>query len=196
MSSGHVAGLQSGSNFSIMEKKLQRDKQDVVNKMVDKYGHGDTVYRAKSTGRKVEKNQLDKEQAERTHVLLNTSQAQRERELKRQEEAIALQRASFARYADDEKLEALRKNEIREGDPMATYASKKRNVKEKGEMNDKSIKPVYKGPPAKPNRFNIRPGFRWDGVDRGNGFENKLLSQCNQLQHQKEVAYRWSTADM
>ncbi|GAX29068.1 pre-mRNA-splicing factor CWC26 [Fistulifera solaris] len=196
MSSGHVAGLQSRSKFSKMEKKLQHDKQDAVNKMVDKYGHGDTVYREKSTGRKVEKNQLDKEEAQRTQVLLNTSYAQRERELQRQEEVIALQQASFARYAGDEKLEEIRKNEIREGDPMAAYGSNKNDSKAKRKVIDKSIKPVYKGPPAKPNRFNIRPGFRWDGVDRGNGFENKLLSQRNQLQHQREVAYRWSTADM
>ncbi|GAX16607.1 pre-mRNA-splicing factor CWC26 [Fistulifera solaris] len=196
MSSGHVAGLQSGSKFAKMEKNLQHEKQDTVNKMVDKYGHGDTVYREKSTGRKVEKNQPDKEEAQRTQVLLNTSRAQRERELQRQEEAIALQKTSFTRYADDEKLEALRKNEIREGDPMAAYASNKKDSKAEGRVNDQSTKPVYKGPPAKPNRFNVRPGFRWDGVDRGNGFENKLLSQRNQLQHQREVAYRWSTADM
>lgn len=197
MSSGHIAGLQSGSKFSKTEKKLQNVKQEEVRTMAEKYGHGDTIYREKTTGRKVEKNQTDKGQADLTQALLNTSQAQRERELQRKEEITALQQASFARHADDERLEFLRKNEIREGDPMAAFASKKKGTKGRKERSDDiSIRPVYKGPPPKPNRFNIRPGFRWDGVDRGNGFEDKLLSKRNLIQHQKEVAYRWSTADM
>ena len=41
--------------------------------------------------------------------------------------------------------------------------------------DEKVIKPLtckFDGPA---NRFNIKPGFRWDGVIRGNGFENKYI---------------------
>ena len=58
------------------------------------------------------------------------------------------------------------------------------------------LKPTYKGPPPKPNRYGIRPGYRWDGIDRGNGFEDRLLTSVHSRGRKKEEAYKWSSADM
>jgi len=55
-------------------------------------------------------------------------------------------------------------------------------------------------PPCKfegtPNRFNILPGHRWDGVDRSNGFENRFLDQTNQQKANKELFYKWASKEM
>lgn len=54
---------------------------------------------------------------------------------------------------------------------------------------------MYKGP-WPPNRFNIPPGYRWDGVVRGNGFEGKYFRAVNERKATEEIAYRWSTEEM
>ena len=47
-----------------------------------------------------------------------------------------------------------------------------------------------------PTRFGILPGYRWDAVDRGNGFENRLLTKMNDRASLKEDEYKWSVSDL
>jgi pre-mRNA-splicing factor CWC26 len=96
-----------------------------------------------------------------------------------------------ARYAGDEDLERHLKDQEREGDPMLDYLRAKRR-----KDNPADDKPAYKGPSGPPNRFNILPGHRWDGVDRSNGYENKLFASRNAKVALQEESHMWSVADM
>ncbi len=56
-------------------------------------------------------------------------------------------------------------------------------------------KPTYSGS-FPPNRFGIRPGYRWDGVDRSNGFEKAWFTRQANKQATADEAYKWSVEDM
>jgi pre-mRNA-splicing factor CWC26 len=76
------------------------------------------------------------------------------------------------------------KEQDRWNDPAAQFLTKKSKGK------SASGKPLYKGAAA-PNRYGIRPGHRWDGVDRGNGWEGERFKALNRTARNKELDYSW-----
>lgn len=97
---------------------------------------------------------------------------------------------AFARTADDIDMNEQLKVIIRKEDPMLEYMMKKET-----RIGSQSTKPVFKGP-FPPNRLNIRPGYRWDGVDRSSGFEKRWFDHQNNKRANAEDAYKWSVSDM
>jgi pre-mRNA-splicing factor CWC26 len=106
----------------------------------------------------------------------------------------------FARTIDDPKLEKIKKSQIRDGDPMAEYFMKKVEKSqidpELGVRTSRTGKPLYSGPNPTPNRFALRPGYRWDAVDRGNGFEHRILTKQSEKMSYKDEEYKYSVSDL
>jgi len=160
----------------------------------------ETVYRDKH-GRKVdviakfEEHQREKKRREEADEIeqkqVKKGAVQKMDEEAFRKEQVRIQSGSFARKIDDETLEQQRKDVLREGDPMFEMEMKKRAT-----QTGRTGKPLYKGPSPKPNRFGIRPGYRWDGNARGNGFEDKVLAHIHGQKAKKEAAYKWSVSDM
>lgn len=96
--------------------------------------------------------------------------------------------APFSVYKGDNEREEELKMRIRWGDPISASMTKAGRKKE-GDQ-------VYKGPEAPPNRFNIAPGYRWDGVDRSNGFEKRFFLVQNRKLAESHDAYAWSCEDL
>lgn len=96
-------------------------------------------------------------------------------------------------YHDNGAYNSELKGHARWDDPMKAYLTSSGS---KSTIKKRKKTKLYRGPPPPPNRFNIAPGYRWDGVDRGNGFEAKLLKAESERVARKELGYKRSTQEM
>lgn len=105
----------------------------------------------------------------------------------REQQKRELQDAKYmtlARGADDTEMNEELKARERWNDPAAGFLKKKKAGR------SVTGKPLYKGA-AEPNRYGIRPGHRWDGVDRGNGFEREWFKSRNRREDVARLEYAW-----
>lgn len=207
-STGHSAGIHSAASFGQEEKQLRREREKALEEFnrQNADSNADTVYRDKK-GRKLDMlSEFMRQQAlaEGKKVAIQQAQfewglgaVQKKDHEEAQKELVELADEPFARMANDPKLEKIRKGVIRDGDPMADYFVKKQEKTVPGSTTtSRTGKPLYKGPNPTPNRFGIRPGYRWDAVDRSNGFEQKALTKLNEKSAFKEDEYKWSVSDL
>lgn len=201
---GKKAGLQGADDLKTENEKQKRREAEMYGKMSAEMSGRDQEARVRTTGavdRRKLKEKLAKEKireekhAERKEVYDKWGKGVKQVEEYRSnlENAAHEMSKPLARYAGDQDLESHLKEQERLGDPMLNYIrSKKTDKKIKDRVPEK---PIYKGL-FPDNRFNLRPGYRWDGVDRSNGYEKKYFETINIKKAGAEEAYLYSTEDM
>nr|CAD7596006.1 unnamed protein product [Timema genevievae] len=197
---GKRAGLQDARELNQEIQSFRDRENELFSKLTDSMsGRGaQAIQRDRRTGKKRDfeeearqkKEQDEKEQEKKdTYYKWGKGLKQVEEQKQNLEHAIKEMSKPLARYADDEDLDKHLRDQEREGDPMLDY------IRSKKDEQPQTSKLKYKGS-YPPNRFNIPPGHKWDGVDRSCGYEKKWFEQRNANQAKEEEAYKWSTSDM
>jgi len=130
--------------------------------------------------------------------------ADKARDMAAAAELDGLRGTAFAVHADDADLNADLRQRLRADDPMAAAvaALRERDDLAAGPGSAAARHPqsrgrrIYRGPPGPPNRFGVAPGYRWDGVDRSNGYEARFQSRAAHRAHRVNAQYATMTSDM
>ncbi|XP_026536754.1 BUD13 homolog [Notechis scutatus] len=203
MLSGDKAGLVSADLLRREQQERKKAGRSNNSKhLEDESRHAKTVFRDEM-GRKrdlrqerLEQRKRAEEKSERDEQYAKWGKglAQSRQQQQNVDDAVKEMQKPLARYIDDQDLDQMLREQEREGDPMADFMRKKKAAAK--ERQGAKEKPKYNGPAPPLNRFNIWPGYRWDGVDRSNGFEKKRFARIASKKATQELAYKWSVEDM
>ncbi|CAN6272432.1 unnamed protein product [Urochloa humidicola] len=210
------AGLMTAEE---VKEDIRKIKEDEMRKFASQdpslVGKGaKAVFRDKE-GRRISEEDMRKakesEKPKEIHIEWGTGLAQKREAEARLKELEAERSKPFARTRDDPELDAMLKNRLRWGDPMAHLVKRKdpeflledlgddEKMKESGFIVPQNIPShswLKRGVDPPPNRYGIKPGRHWDGVDRSNGFEKDMFKLKNEKQATEQEAYLWSVSDM
>lgn len=200
MSDGKLSGLQNAVNLKTEIKNLKSREDEIFQKMSSEFSGRDAEIQTRKTSRKRAQESptklLEKEKRDQENKAKYTRWGKGLKQIEAIEQKVQdfNHEASkpLARYSNDEDLEEMLKQQERAGDPMLQYM---RQQKEKKKDPKTLSMPTYQGPYPE-NRFNIRPGYRWDGLDRSNGYEKKLFDYQNTKRADRDDTYKYSTEDM
>ncbi|KAE8153565.1 hypothetical protein BDV25DRAFT_149093 [Aspergillus avenaceus] len=195
MESGARAGLQTAAQTAAMVAAQERRKK--AEAAMYKEGPSgeqaqETIYRdasgriinvamKRAEARRAEEEKREKEEQAKEALMGDVQRHEREKRKQQLEEAKAM---PVARTVEDEDMNDELRARDRWNDPAAQFLTNK--------VPGKSAtgKPLYKGA-FQPNRYGIRPGHRWDGVDRSNSFEKEWFAARNRKSRLESLDYQW-----
>ncbi|KAI0392007.1 Pre-mRNA-splicing factor of RES complex-domain-containing protein [Xylariaceae sp. FL0594] len=203
MSDGTYAGLQTAATISAQREVHRLAEHSLLSSShsQNKEKEAETVFRD-ATGRRVDvalrRAELRREEEARNQKRREQEEAQRgevqkQDALRRREELEDAKIMPLARHADDEALNKEMRQQVRWGDTMAAFIKPKSTSHSGGGGGGggkKDRRPIYKGA-WQPNRYQIPPGYRWDGVDRSNGFEAERFKTINRRERNRDLDYSW-----
>lgn len=194
MSSGAKSGLQTAEEVAKqIKEKEEADLWCLENNSSQHLGkNAQTVYRDAS-GRKID---MEKRREEARTRQIEEEERKRLEHKKRnmglvqlldlEEHREQLKKAggsNLARYADDQELNSRLKSKEHDDDPLLSF----KPSKSKKYVSRTGRKLFKDGFPE--NRFGIVPGWRWDGVDRSNGFEKSWFKRQAEMAEKKTLSY-------
>jgi len=194
MSSGAKAGLQTADEVArqIKEKETAELQYLEANSAHTLGKNAQTVYRD-ATGKRID---MEKQRAEELEKQIQEEERKRAEHKKRnmglvqlldlEESRKNLAKAgssNLARYADDNELNSELKNKEHDDDPLLSF-----NPKKSKKHVSRTGRKLFKGGYPE-NRFGIVPGWRWDGVDRSNGFEKAWFKKQGEIAERKTFSY-------
>ncbi|KAA8650257.1 hypothetical protein EYZ11_003833 [Aspergillus tanneri] len=196
MESGARAGLQTAEQTAAMVAAQERQRKIEAAKYKDSPQEGqtqETIYRdasgriinvamKRAEARRAEEEKREKEEQAREELM---GDVQRQERANRKQQLQEVRAMPVARTIEDDALNEELKEQQRWNDPAAQFMTKT-----KGPGKSVTGRPLYQGA-FQPNRYGIRPGHRWDGVDRSTGFEKDWFGARNRKGRLEALDYQW-----
>ncbi|QPG74943.1 hypothetical protein FOA43_002281 [Brettanomyces nanus] len=154
-----------------------------------------------SRDEKLQSNKKDKptEKAERKEQLqnVNRSEADVVRKLQELARLKKVKHEGLNLYENNSELNKKKKKDVKQEDPALLFDKTIKNDYNKtrsARFVSITGRKLYKeGFPQ--NRFDIKPGWRWDGVDRSNGLENRWFKRQAEI-HESKVSHFTTAEDV
>ncbi|BFF90355.1 BUD13 homolog [Drosophila madeirensis] len=204
---GKRAGLQDAHSLKQESDERRRREHKLFEQMSSEVSGRDAEIQMRSTGRRgrrareaaeedpAEQRRKEEHEKKKKELYDRWGKGLKQIEdLKVRHEEMAHEAAKpVARYANDEDLDRHLREQEHADDPMLEYMRQKRKKQDK--LDNKPVMPKYEGSFPE-NRYGIRPGYRWDGVDRSNGYEQRWFDKQNERKALQDEAYKYSVEDM